>query len=134
MALSERGPVPPHGFVGLWHNNETRNLCVFNSALPRLSAPPSFPSESSPLSPALTRSHPVGTGSASVLRTMLPKSRRLRWLSAGSNQEYRSCFTNRPKVFSSRTSLERNRWQLSRVLLMVWLPFWIHCSAVPRLL
>src|ERR1035438_6590223 len=34
----------------------------------------------------------------------------------------------------SRTSLERNRWQLSRVILTACLPSLIHCSAVPRLL
>jgi hypothetical protein len=32
----------------------------------------------------------------------------------------------------SRTSLERNEWQLSRVILTVCLPSLIRCSAVPR--
>jgi hypothetical protein len=34
----------------------------------------------------------------------------------------------------SRTSLDRNRWQLSRVTFTAWFPTLINCSAVPRLL
>ncbi len=33
----------------------------------------------------------------------------------------------------SRTSFDRKRWQLSRVILSACLPSLIHCSAVPRL-
>src|ERR1035438_6079662 len=33
----------------------------------------------------------------------------------------------------SRTSLDRKRWQLSRVIFTACLPSLIHCSAVPRL-
>ena len=37
-------------------------------------------------------------------------------------------------VSQSRTSLDRNLWQLSRVIFTACLPSLIHCSAVPRLL
>src|SRR5712692_2282464 len=33
----------------------------------------------------------------------------------------------------SRTSFDRKRWQLSRVIFTACLPSLIHCSAVPRL-
>ena len=37
-------------------------------------------------------------------------------------------------VSQSRTSLDRNLWQLSRAIFTACLPSLIHCSAVPRLL
>ena len=37
-------------------------------------------------------------------------------------------------VSHSRTSLDRNRWQLNRVIFTACLPSLIHCSAMPRLL
>jgi hypothetical protein len=45
--------------------------------------------------PAAAR-YPDGTGRASIRRTMLPNSRRVRWPSAGKSQEYRAYFINRP--------------------------------------
>jgi hypothetical protein len=42
-----------------------------------------------------------------------------------------------PKLYAithnlSRTSFDRNQWQLSRVIFTACLPSLIHCSAVPR--
>ncbi len=37
-------------------------------------------------------------------------------------------------VSDFRTSLDRDRWQLNRVIFTACLPSLIHCSAVPRLL
>ena len=40
--------------------------------------------------------YPAGDGSARILRRMLPKIRRVRWLSASSSQQYRARLIKRP--------------------------------------
>src|SRR5215472_10382241 len=64
----------------------------------------SVPTDTAPclslFSPAasLDARQPVGTGSAQIRRSIVPKRRRVRWLSASNSQLYRACFTNRPPV------------------------------------
>ena len=46
--------------------------------------------------------YPAGAGSAAILLSMPANSRRVRWLSASSSQQYRPCWTRRPPVFTNR--------------------------------
>jgi hypothetical protein len=79
---SGRRPVPADGFFGPSHEMKTGNVPVFNSSLDTSSSLPPFRQGIRLLAAPL----PAGTGSTSILRTMLPNSRRVRWLSASSNQ------------------------------------------------
>jgi len=80
-ALSDGGPVPADGFFGPSHKNENRQHACFQQFSRHLSRPASFLSRFPPLRADL---HPAG--SASIRRTMLPNSRRVRWLSANISQ------------------------------------------------
>jgi hypothetical protein len=57
-------------------------------SIPSRLRPVGFPCGSAP--------YPAGTGSAAIRRTMLPKSRRVRWLSANRRQSSRACVISRP--------------------------------------
>ncbi len=51
---------------------------------------------------SLRLAYPAGKGSEAIRPTMLPNSRRVRWLSANSSQQLRACLIKRPPVFTSR--------------------------------
>jgi hypothetical protein len=72
---------------------KTGNCHIFKQFLshlfvPSLLRPVWFPFGAAP--------YPASTGKASIRRTMLPKSRRVRGLSATSSQESRACLISRP--------------------------------------
>jgi hypothetical protein len=70
---------------GLFGTRENLELPCFQTiaATPLRPLPPSCPV----CSPSAAVSHPIGGGSAAIHRTMLPNSRRVRWLSATRSQQ-----------------------------------------------
>jgi hypothetical protein len=67
---------------------------------------------------------------------LLPQVRERPVVDSLGSTSHRHRFPRLPanKLSPSRTSLDRERWQLSRVIFTACLPSLIHCSAMPRLL
>ena len=83
---SARADVRPTGAHAFRHFSDTApHLCPFFAGFPRS---------------AVAR-YPPGTGSAQILRSISPNSRRVRCPSASKSQYYRACFTSRPPVYRS---------------------------------